>query len=44
MTLDGRKDYTISLMARKAKFKHLIRETQKKIDEWIVIAVLEKIE
>jgi transposase len=44
MTLDGRSDYTISLMARKSRFKPLIRETQRKIDEWIIIAITEKVE
>ena len=44
MTLEGRSDYTISIMARKSKFKPLIRETQIKIDEWIIIAIKTKLE
>jgi len=44
MTLDGRSGHKISLMARNSTFKPLIRETQTKIDEWIIIAILEKVE
>ena len=43
VTLDGRSDYRISLMARNSQFKPLLRLTQILIDSWMIIEIERKL-